>query len=690
MKGILYLLLFYPTLLVSQNTHFVKANASGLGNGSSWDNAFQDLQSAILVALPEDEIWVANGVYKPTTTQERNNSFEIPSQVRVFGGFTGVETNPSQRDFTLGETILDGNIGDLNSASDNSYHVVVIKDGNQGALLDGFIIKNGFANGNGTNNRGGGIWIHTSNQPDSSYATISNCTFLENYAARGACCAITGFNGKLPVTQFRNSVFQNSTAQYNGGGVFIDGHTLPNNSIVFDSCSIIKCKSNIENGGGMALENFGGTLIIQNCLFEKDSTQIGFEGGGLNLKVADMDVSVQLKNSTFRDCYSAIGGGAAIQDYGFFLNPKFLDVDIDQCRFEQNYSSNEAGGLLIRSGYENTCNINILESEFIGNRSHVEGAAVFIYNTDNGSLNVQVSNSRFRWNRGIYVPGGGAISIRSSGNGDATNDVSVVNTIFSNNRGGYSLTSGQTDKSNSTFVNCVFNDNSTYVFNKNWFPTFDSISKYNFINVYNSVIIDTTEIKRIFYNNSFNPFYVNGYYVNHCLLSKPDCYFDNQSTCGENMLFDMDPMFTDTTFYPEKCSPLINAGNNFWADSLDVELDLASMQRIVFDTIDIGVFEATEMCTSKEFSPPTPASRVQIYPNPVHRHIPFFLSLNNKYDKLVHVQIFNALGTAIASYSSSPDLQYKIQVSGISKTGVYLILLNLDGKTEVHKLIVTE
>ena len=40
-------------------------NASAGGDGSSWATAHKYLQDALAIALSGDEIWVAEGVYKP-------------------------------------------------------------------------------------------------------------------------------------------------------------------------------------------------------------------------------------------------------------------------------------------------------------------------------------------------------------------------------------------------------------------------------------------------------------------------------------------------------------------------------------------------------------------------------------------------------------------------------------------------
>ena len=52
--------------LQAQTTRYVKATASGSGNGSSWANASANLQDMINASAVNDQVWVAAGTYKPT------------------------------------------------------------------------------------------------------------------------------------------------------------------------------------------------------------------------------------------------------------------------------------------------------------------------------------------------------------------------------------------------------------------------------------------------------------------------------------------------------------------------------------------------------------------------------------------------------------------------------------------------
>jgi len=90
---------------------YVNAAASGQNTGTSWPDAFRDLQDALAVAQAGDEIWVAGGVYKPDRgAGDRTMAFELVSGVGLYGGFTGWESRREERDLALNETILSGDL----------------------------------------------------------------------------------------------------------------------------------------------------------------------------------------------------------------------------------------------------------------------------------------------------------------------------------------------------------------------------------------------------------------------------------------------------------------------------------------------------------------------------------------------------------------------------------------------------
>ncbi len=142
---------------------YVKWNASGANNGTSWMNAYTDLQSALSVASVGDEIWVAKGTYKPTTGVDRTVSFTLKNGVTIYGGFAGTETLNTQRNPSTNVAILSGDIGVGSDNGDNSYHVVLGGGTINTAVLDGFTITRGNANGVWPYDSGGGMFNSSSN-----------------------------------------------------------------------------------------------------------------------------------------------------------------------------------------------------------------------------------------------------------------------------------------------------------------------------------------------------------------------------------------------------------------------------------------------------------------------------------------------------------------------------------------------
>ena len=101
-----YKKIFFFTILITFNSlsyatiWYVKHNASGSNNGTSWTNAYNALQDAINASSASDEIWVAAGIYKPTrlpssgalSTTSRDLSFYLDKNIRIYGGFAATET----------------------------------------------------------------------------------------------------------------------------------------------------------------------------------------------------------------------------------------------------------------------------------------------------------------------------------------------------------------------------------------------------------------------------------------------------------------------------------------------------------------------------------------------------------------------------------------------------------------------
>ena len=147
------------TSIFSGTKIYVDANANGNTSGTSWANAMKYLPNAIGIVgcRTADSVLVAKGTYLPSLNNTRTQSFNIPDNTYIFGGFPTGGGTFAQRNFTTNTSLLSGDIGAININSDNSYHVVKIDSARQNTILDGFTLSNGNANGVGDNSVGAAV-----------------------------------------------------------------------------------------------------------------------------------------------------------------------------------------------------------------------------------------------------------------------------------------------------------------------------------------------------------------------------------------------------------------------------------------------------------------------------------------------------------------------------------------------------
>jgi hypothetical protein len=303
-------------------TSYVKADATGQNNGTSWANAYTDLQTAI--ASNADTLWVANGMYKPTTTMNRTISFNFGSK-KVFGGFIGVETLLSQRNYSTYQTKLSGDIGNAGINTDNSCHVVEVTAA-QG-LLDGFRIEGGNANiaasGNGT---GGGLKMTGS---ASITSTIKNCLFTENFAFSGGAVA----NISEADVFLLNCRFENNQADQEGGALLVAPASSIGQTEVKD-CIFYNNKA--ANGGSISLS---GLVNIDRCTF---SGNLADTGGAIYIPASPSRSILFMSNSLVVGNTAKYGGALYISDAS---NQAFNYAGVRYCTFSGNKSMNNSFAL---------------------------------------------------------------------------------------------------------------------------------------------------------------------------------------------------------------------------------------------------------------------------------------------------------------------------------------------------------
>ena len=272
---------------------YVKWDATGENNGTSWADAYTDLQSALAAASSGDEVYVAAGTYKPTSGTDRTASFVLKNGVAVFGSFGEWEPSVWGRDESF-VTILSGDIGVESDNSDNSYHVIIGSNTDDTAVLDGFTITGGNANVS-PNDKGGGMYnFHGS-------PTLSNLIFTENYATFGGGMNNESFTpSESSNPSLLNVTFSNNSAS-EGGGMRNMNYSSPTlENVRFQNNTVLRA------GGGM-VNMYQNTVTMWNVEF---SGNVAGTGGGL----ANAGSNPILENATFSN-NSAEWGGAISNGY---------------------------------------------------------------------------------------------------------------------------------------------------------------------------------------------------------------------------------------------------------------------------------------------------------------------------------------------------------------------------------------
>lgn len=96
----------------AQSRVYVKHDAAGANSGTSWQDAFTDLRTALDTQYQggSTEFWVARGIYIPPPSEPGRGGFQLIAHRRLHGGFAGFETSLEQRDLSTNVTILNGDL----------------------------------------------------------------------------------------------------------------------------------------------------------------------------------------------------------------------------------------------------------------------------------------------------------------------------------------------------------------------------------------------------------------------------------------------------------------------------------------------------------------------------------------------------------------------------------------------------
>ena len=274
---------------------YVRPEAHGTGDGSSWANASADLQRIIDYLADNNpqglpgEVWVAAGTYEPQSQLISGTgysaSFRMRDGISVYGGFSNdsPEDTKAQRKLKDGgmpwqyvnETVLQGayydhaNLrfsGNRWTLTGDSRHVVWFAPMagepafSSVTTLDGVTIMGGYAQGDTglsdfMTDRGAGVYM------DGDNTRLVGCTVKENYA--------TGNGGGVWLRggRVQSSIIYNNNSDANGGAVYVEDRGLVHRSMLVNNSA--------RNGAGIYLDNIepdagdGGHpeyLVLSTCV----------------------------------------------------------------------------------------------------------------------------------------------------------------------------------------------------------------------------------------------------------------------------------------------------------------------------------------------------------------------------------------------------------------------------------------
>ncbi len=291
---------------------FVKPTSSGNGSGNSWNNATSDLKGAL--AQTNAEVWVAAGTYYPSMTGDRAAAFTLGEGTRAYGGFSGTELDPDQRNLSTAITTLSGKINEI-SGTVRSAHVIALGTRTTVAYLDGFTITGGQSPDNG-----GGI-VATN-----ARLTLRNVTITGNTASfQGGGLYTSGST----FTQLVDCKITANSAEDVGGGAYISGRVL------IDRCTLSNNHAGGYGGAALVMASSSEGAYVTNSVFANND--IPFVNAYSDLTQSGAVIAgnsyTSVKNCTFYNNQTGVGlrGGG----YGFDPPGGGL-MEIENCIFWKN------------------------------------------------------------------------------------------------------------------------------------------------------------------------------------------------------------------------------------------------------------------------------------------------------------------------------------------------------------------
>ncbi|TNE61020.1 MAG: hypothetical protein EP344_06545 [Bacteroidetes bacterium] len=366
----------FPLVLSAQTPTrwYVRANASPFGaDGASWATATPYLQDAIDAAQFGDSIWIAQGFYFPPGATSRMAVFTLKNGVRLFGGFSGTETELGQRDWEAYPTVLSGDIGAPLDSTDNAYSIVYAAQTGMSTRLDGLILERGNA-GNPDNvnvfahqrgHSGSAIYLDAQGSGKFAYLTLANCTVRHNRADHfGAIYANGRDNGKATV-RIENCRFEQNRADFKGGAIAVENYGLQPEPLLIDR-STFNQNFGRAAGGAIYTEHHQ-NIVVTRTRFDRNSVFVGV-GGAVSLFGDNLSHGIRFEDCSFTGNYTTgnnlVGGAVDLYTIASVTSLQFAN-----CTFIDN-TATEGGCVNVLHSSGSQCPASFDQCVFVRNTAN--------------------------------------------------------------------------------------------------------------------------------------------------------------------------------------------------------------------------------------------------------------------------------------------------------------------------------
>jgi len=415
----LCLIFTFCNATLSAQVIYVKQDASGQNDGSNWADAFTDLRQALAIALPGQQVWVAQGVYSPFISWDTAsyNSFNMPGGIRLYGGFAGTETSLQQRDWETNLTVI----------GSSNQNLIYCENTDSNTVIDGFTIRNGQADipfwlqkevfcwqdPNQSICYGGGIYLYSKTPEFPTFLTVRNCEVSYNAAKYGGGISANLYGGGGGL-RLENCYFEGNQAGNEGIGavVFLQTGQGPAFDMWIKGCEFYKNKSYFAVGAvSIVAGTFDKKITISNCYFHENNSNYGYGavslgGSGENMAVENCLFEKNTAALSLTGAGGALGGLAFRVDACQFFENKADrggaisagSVKITNCIFGNNSAVKQGGGINIGE------KCYLVNNTFVNNHSGLTGGAI-----ENRYPSVDTIINCLFWNNTTGTSGGGGM-----------------------------------------------------------------------------------------------------------------------------------------------------------------------------------------------------------------------------------------------------------------------------------------